>query len=167
MADGAETFFGQIADRETRAATNYFAMRNADGDRAARANRLAAETGLPADMVERNIDEVAGRQRAERGKALLQSSPSLSAWFSNPRNAAAGADDIDTLHAIDATFGKVTRNAPVRFTDRAALLRGLSQDRARGIEDARPKSTPGSWWPEPRLARWRASGSRGSAPSNI
>ncbi|MCR5872258.1 hypothetical protein LRS12_17025 [Sphingomonas sp. J344] len=55
-------------DSRNRAARVYFAVRQADADKAARANRLARETGLPSDVVERNLGTVEADAFGRRGR---------------------------------------------------------------------------------------------------
>lgn len=161
-------------DRRDRAVATYFAQRAADAERAARANRLARETGLPGDTVERNFDAVSADLRGRQGADIIRGNPNLSGWFSNPRNAAASADDVPALGAVstligpnslgnamlgispeqarlrqsmdDRWFRELRDPSSVPFEERAARIRAQEQGRQEAIQAERPKNTAGSWW---------------------
>jgi hypothetical protein len=72
-------------------------------DRAAQVMALASATRLPADMVDRNLDEVQ-RQAKVREIDLERTQrehPELAGWLANPRNMAVAQDDMPVLRHLD------------------------------------------------------------------
>lgn len=73
-------------------------------DQEARVLRLQARTGLPADLIERNLDEV--ERQAERAdfdpSRFRRESPIVAGWLAeNPQHAAVAKDDIENLTRLE------------------------------------------------------------------
>ena len=93
----------QVAgDRKTQLRASLYSSLMSNPDMAARAQRLGRKTGLPGDVVERNLPEV------ERSAALtdidraLEGSPLLAQWMADPKNARVSHDDVPQMGAIEA-----------------------------------------------------------------
>jgi hypothetical protein len=153
------------ADSRNRAARVYFAVRQADADRAARANRLARETGLPSDVVERNLGTVEADAFGRRGAATIIGNSRLSEWFGEPRRAAASKDDLEALGALSTLIGpnsvgdtalglrpryvapvEVRRPADLSTAERAKRIRARELGRRETVEQARPETSGRTWW---------------------
>lgn len=73
----------------------------ANPDMAARAQRLGKRTGLPADLVERNLPDVEHRARLHDIDTVLQDSPTLAQWLANQGNAKIAHDDVEAMGQIE------------------------------------------------------------------
>jgi hypothetical protein len=63
--------------------------------------KLATATGLPAEVVERNIDQVQRRATTDQARDHLAGNPSLTTQLSNPTTAKLAADDVSHLGKIE------------------------------------------------------------------
>ena len=91
---------------ETDAAINLYGANRGDPERAVKQQRLAAETSLPLETVERNYDDIEERAKLARQRQAMAADPKLATWASDPRNAAVGSDDFPLL----AKVGRVLKN---------------------------------------------------------
>jgi site-specific DNA-cytosine methylase len=92
-------------------------------DQAARAQALAAQTGLPAGVVERNVNEVERRVRMQAFDRVAED-PAMAAFYSDPSNLAVASDDIDVLRSI----ADVVRSLPAGQVEGAGgVLSGLGE----------------------------------------
>jgi site-specific DNA-cytosine methylase len=92
-------------------------------DQAARAQALAAQTGLPAGVVERNVNEVERRVRMQAFDRVAED-PAMAAFYSDPSNLAVASDDIDVLRSV----ADVVRSLPAGAMKGAgAGLKGLGE----------------------------------------
>lgn len=76
-------------------------------DRAARVLTLQQRTKLPADLIDRNLDEIEAKARAADFdvERLRQTSPVVASWLAeNPNHAAVAGDDIEKLSTIEHVF---------------------------------------------------------------
>lgn len=94
MADDYSKEIGELA---LRRATLALAVDHPNPDQAARAGRVARETGLPVATVNDNLSVLSKQVEAARARKLLEREPKLAAWASDPHNAAVGSDDMDGL----------------------------------------------------------------------
>lgn len=78
-------------------------------DRTAAAYGLAKSTGLPVEVVERNLEEVTRRERVKRMRALLEFSPVLAKQMREPEFARLAYDDAEPLGGIEAALQPITR----------------------------------------------------------
>lgn len=78
-------------------------------DRTAAAYGLAKSTGLPVEVVERNLEEVTRRERVKRMRALLEFSPVLAKQMREPEFARLAHDDAEPLGGIEAALQPITR----------------------------------------------------------
>lgn len=77
-----------------------------DADAFARSRQLAAETGMPADVIERNMDEVTRRQAVAQADEALASAPVTKSWIdASPDNAKLAHDVVKQLSATEALVG--------------------------------------------------------------
>lgn len=70
-------------------------------DRAAQVQALAKSSGLPAEMVERNFDQVQRRDKALKIQSVLAASPVLAKQLRAPEFAGVALDDVDNLAAVE------------------------------------------------------------------
>lgn len=70
-------------------------------DRAAQVQALAKSSGLPAEMVERNFDQVQRRDKALKMQSVLAASPVLAKQLRAPEFAGVALDDVDNLAAVE------------------------------------------------------------------
>ncbi len=74
-----------------------------DPDKRAENEKLSTITGVPLDVVERNVDEIkltANQQKYARALGE-ESTPKLRNWLSNPENAAVSHDDVGILSTAE------------------------------------------------------------------
>jgi hypothetical protein len=83
----------------------------ASPDRAARILQLRTQTGLSADLIDRNFDELDRKARANTldVETLRKISPATSAWLTqDPQHAAAAKDDVPRLQQLEHQFNGLT-----------------------------------------------------------
>ena len=125
-------------DARDRGAIVYFSQRQADAEKAARANRLARSVNLPADTVERNFGAVQADADGRAGAAIVRQLPGLGAWYSDPRNAAASHDDVASLGALTNLMGPNSPGAvALGMTPESLALKDWAARRAPGMRDPR------------------------------
>lgn len=77
-----------------------------DADAFARSRQLSAETGMPADVIERNMEEVTRRQAVAQADEALAGAPATKRWLdSNPDNVKLSHDVVKQLTATEALVG--------------------------------------------------------------
>lgn len=101
--EGGDPLDSLIADERRR--QSIAALGSATNpDAAAKANRLAKETGVPATTVEANLKYFEGDKNARLWAELIAKNPKLAAWLEQPRNAAIASDDRDAVASVAAGF---------------------------------------------------------------
>lgn len=83
-----------------------------DPDQAANVVSLSERTGLPAPIVERNRELVERQDELSRYDALLERSPEVARFLSEPDNAAVARDDVSSLSGLEwatRAFGQAHR----------------------------------------------------------
>ena len=93
----------QAADREQ----NLFRAAATDPDRKAKVLRIAESTGVPSDVVDRNLDDASRITAASESSRALDagSSPVLRAWVAmHEDHAALVRDDVETLRDLEPGF---------------------------------------------------------------
>lgn len=73
-------------------------------DVAARAQKLGRKTGLPADVVGRNLPEVERNAKLNEFDQLLQNSPVVAQWLADQNNAKVAHDDVDNMSEHERLF---------------------------------------------------------------
>jgi len=110
------------ANADTRLRASLQQKDDTTPERAAEAQKLALETGLPPRLVEANFDRV--KRESDQGRTpyerMFAETPALAEWASNPENAKVAADDLEQLGALEWLL-----QAPGR-----AFARGVNQVRA-------------------------------------
>ena len=96
----------EVQQNQQRVRTIFEKALAVNPDQAAQAQRLAANTGLPADTVTRNLDEVKRKDQARMLDIaqMAQDSPVLAYQLMNPEFTNQAHDDIGTLSAIGQFF---------------------------------------------------------------
>lgn len=112
------------AQEQQRARTVYEKSLATNPDQAAESVRLAKQTGLPADTVERNLDEVRRREQARALdlQRLAAESPILARQLADPTFTKQAHDDLGVLEQVGQFFkntGQATK-AGVFNTSRGA-----------------------------------------------
>lgn len=73
-----------------------------DADKFAQARKLGIEFGIPAEVVERNLEEIQARKKVLDGDAALESAPATKGWLqSDPENAKLSHDQISTMAGFE------------------------------------------------------------------
>lgn len=85
-------------------------------DVAARAQKLGRKTGLPADVVGRNLPEVERNAKLDEFDQLLQNSPVVAQWLADQNNAKVAHDDVDNMSALDTTLSTLGKAAKYLFS---------------------------------------------------
>lgn len=105
----------QVVDgQRSQAKTSLYNALLQNPDMAARAQKLGRQTGLPADVVERNMPEVERNVVLGDMDRLLANSPTVAQWVADPKNAAVSHDDLGAMGAIESALRYVVSapNAP-------------------------------------------------------
>jgi flagellar biosynthesis GTPase FlhF len=95
-------------------------------DQYAQAKALSAQTGIPAEVVHRNLPEVADTQKINEYDSLLQDSPALQEHMRNPEFAKVAHDDLSVSKALEATLR-------TGWHATRALAAGATADLAAGV----------------------------------
>lgn len=105
--------------QQSDAGMSVVGTRGANSDIAGRANALSRRLGIPADVIERNIQEIEDRDRAQANARMVRdASPYVRDWFANPRNAAAAKDDVPALVSMSGRYAAIGKfGAPKPQTD--------------------------------------------------
>lgn len=85
-------------------------------DVAARAQKLGRKTGLPADVVGRNLPEVERNAKLDEFDQLLQNSPVVAQWLADQNNAKVAHDDVGNMSALDTTLSTLGKAAKYLFS---------------------------------------------------
>jgi hypothetical protein len=168
---GANPFDDQIRrEREGQAGALNVAFSSTAGtdpDRQAEVLRLGRASGLPVDLVGRNVDEVSGRVAASKASRLLANAPELGAWYSDQNNAAVARDDVANLHGIawaigapfHALWDKIREQETVarQFREYAGGGDEANRQRIGELEQAYGEKDYGAktWWQRAYLAPWK------------
>ena len=93
---------------------SLFAASKADPAKHVKVLDLSQRTKLPAEVVERNFDEVSKKaaQVEPEYDTLIDKTPGLAKWLQSPDNATVGRDDIETLGKIERGTSIVYKNRP-------------------------------------------------------
>lgn len=125
VAPSARQSFFPPADGEDPLRQTLDRATSTSPDQAARIFKLRLKTGLPAEAIARNVDQVereASRQDFDAGK-FRRESPLLAAWLQEqPENAELAHDDLEPLSALERAlrFGTGALAAgPARFSSMA------------------------------------------------
>jgi len=99
------------AERETRLRAAAVNAQGSSPDLAAKALILSRKTGMPADLVERNLPEVETRQKANEYADLMRRAPKMADWLAqDPVNAKVMAqDDVEKLGFVEWTVNELYR----------------------------------------------------------
>lgn len=102
-------------DGATRA--SLIAAAGSNPDRALAVRKLAATTGLPIDVVERNFDQITAQATLDQAESHLAGNPSLKMQMADPAFAKVAIDDVGPL-------GKIETGVQLFRTPRAFGARG-------------------------------------------
>lgn len=105
--DGGDEVAKQIAgQRRAMLRASILAGTQQNPDEAVATQRIAAQTGLPPEVVDRNKPAAAAQARAQAINMgdLLQHYPATNSWLSKPGNAAVAHDDVPALQQLERTF---------------------------------------------------------------
>lgn len=93
----------QDAGHEQRLRTSMIQTADASPDEAAAATKVAQSTGLPLEVVQRNLPAMQRRARIDETpfRAILQDTPTLASWAADPANAAVSHDDMENLGSLE------------------------------------------------------------------
>lgn len=131
-------------NRDQQLRSSLISATQSNPDEAAKAIDLSKRTGIPADVVTRNMGEIANKDAIARAEQVLQSSPVLQRRMrESPAFAKESHDDIENLSAIEAqmnprlavgkiggrAFRRTPQMVPLRGPDAGveSVLSGLSQ----------------------------------------
>lgn len=149
---------GDRATDRTRLRASLMGATKVNPDQAAEANELGQRTGLPAPVVERNLDEVRTRATLNEYDKLLDSAPALARRLGDPAFAKVAHDDAGPLAATEdvvrKSLGQSLLDSPAELVKglggsynalaaSAALVGGVvprGADWLRGLATGRPQT---------------------------
>lgn len=154
MADEFDDAFHRLDQQ--RALTALSVTRPAP-DAVGKANAIARETGVPAETADRNLPALEQQVQIARARAVMQSSPTIANWASNPRNAAVSADDMEQLAANARHWQEVGRlSGSIKSTPLPAPtiwngVKGIAASVYQGVASAgaEVRGVLGDWLPTP------------------
>jgi hypothetical protein len=92
---------GVVQGQRTALRSSLYGALMANPDMAARAQKLGRQTGLPADVVERNLPEVQRTVQLDEFDQVLKNSPTVAQWMTDQNNAKVAHDDVDNMSAVE------------------------------------------------------------------
>jgi hypothetical protein len=123
-----------FSDDETKLRANLHTAVRTDPVKIARADTLAKETGLPTDMVARNLVNVELQRAVEKADSTLRTDPALLTKFKDSDLFAKKArDDIDALVNVHGEL-KAWKGPDANFTN---VVKGLAASLPQGLEIVR------------------------------
>jgi hypothetical protein len=121
---------GIVADQKTAVRSSLYSSLMENPDMVARSRQLGQKTGLPADVVSRNYEEVDRRAKMDDYDRILQESPVLAQWITDQNNSGIAHDNIENMSAIESVVrtGKKIGSAGMSglFSASAGVI-GLAQ----------------------------------------
>lgn len=98
----------QQAETDQRLRKTLDLVSQSNPDQAAQAASMSKQTGLPVEVVERNLQDVQRRLQVDNMQKIADSSPILKKQLLDPEFAKIAHDDVDNLGALEQTlqFGK-------------------------------------------------------------
>ena len=93
----------QDVEQQHKLRTSLTQQADQSPDAAAEATKLAQRTGLPLDVVQRNLPDMQKRAKIVDTpyRQMLQDTPALATWAAEPAHAAVSHDDMEQLGALD------------------------------------------------------------------
>jgi hypothetical protein len=88
---------------------------DANPDQAAQAVKLGAQTGIPADVAARNLQDVKRKAYLDDVDRVFSEEPGLARWFMNPVNAQLTRDDLANIEKLPSLWrgiGDTLRSIP-------------------------------------------------------
>ena len=119
-----------LEDRRNRMMSSVYTASKVDPERAAKAQKLSAETGIGSGIALRHLDEmmVDARMREIERKNYFAENPVLANSLSDPEFAAVAQDDIGTLDRIGGFFGELAMFSRYGFSP--STLKGTARGMA-------------------------------------
>lgn len=158
---GANEYDGLVVDlgkeRTQRLRATMMGAQGANPDQAAKAVTLSGKTGLPADLVERNLPRVEGDQKLNDYDVLLEKSPKLSAWLlTDDMNARVAKDDYESLGLLERGWNEMKRQVYGTRAGVQAMGAEISARTLVELEDAKQRQARGEYltpWDKARLSQ--------------
>lgn len=91
-------------EQRTAVRTSLYGALMENPDMAARAQKLGRQTGIPSDVVGRNLPEVERSAKLDEFDRVLQTSPMVAQWLADPNNAKVAHDDVENLSEHERLF---------------------------------------------------------------
>ena len=101
----------EAAQREAAMAGSLRRLAGTNPDMQAKVLQLSRSSGLPTDVVARNVDAVEVNKRAREMAELAARSPVLSRQLADPGFAALAHDDVESFDSIEQTIGAIASYA--------------------------------------------------------
>lgn len=139
-ADPFDSAASQVLDgQRTALRASLYDSLLANPDVAARAVRLGRKTGLPAPLVERNLDEVQRNAQLNEFDRVLETSPHLAQFLMDPTRARLAHDDVQNLGEIERAARQYGELKASRGPDASlsTIARGLWRALPQGLEATR------------------------------
>ena len=96
-----------VSGQRTQLRTSLYQSLDANPDEVARAKNLSGKSGVPLEIVQRNYAQVNRNVQLNEFDQVLQKSPLLGQWLSNPNNAKISHDDSSNLAGIEREYGTI------------------------------------------------------------
>jgi hypothetical protein len=174
IAAGASLFPEEPEAQRVRQAVESAASKSPD--QAARVLKLQTKTGLPVDLIERNIDEI--EREAARAdfdpEKMRRESPILANWIAaNPKHAELAKDDVANLSMLDKLLGSLKRGGYALSQQGSALAMGANTRMLQGFDELdrriaageAPGAIPDAL--DPAGYRWMSSEQRSALRSSL
>lgn len=106
-------------------------------ERAARVIQLQDRTGLPAPVVERNVERIEAERSAPDPEAFARDNPVISGWLAeNPNNYAVAQDDLTSLSFLERTWQALKRGRNVGVAEsQRGRLGSVAQSRRGDLDE--------------------------------
>lgn len=124
---------GVLEEQRSKLRTSLYGSLLQNPDTAAKAAQISRRSGIPAEVVERNLPEVERSQKLDEYDRLLKDSPGLGKFLTNTDNAKISHDDVGNLATTEASVRALRGPAPTV----GSYLHGLYRTIPQGLEAAR------------------------------
>lgn len=130
VSSGTNPFSIEAIQTETRAQVNTNlagAVRSVNPDQAAEAVKISRNTGMPMDVIARNLQDVNAKLKLEELQGLVNASPTLNKAFRDKAFAEVSHDDVRNLMQADEYVRSIKSGMPMTAPPAAPKAQPLTE----------------------------------------
>jgi hypothetical protein len=116
-----------MEDERAKTRASLYGAVTENPDKAAKASQISRQSGIPTDVVKRNLPEVERDLRVKEMHKTLQANPRLLQFLASPDNAAISHDDTGNLSTMEASVQALRGPAATFETYTKGLYKSVTQ----------------------------------------